>query len=369
MDIKNKTKTIFIALWQKIRHYRCYRLYSAQFKRYIKRHNFQNQEAIGEKEYIQKWKALSKRVEPYSYRYFCHFCGYTPNIIPEDIGHSYIEEVLNPTIHRATYGDKNLFQLIIGKEFVPHTILCRMNGSKLLDSEYKVADGDIMDYIGDETELILKPSIDASSGKGIIKFIRKGQEFVSTDNTHILSTNFLMTYNNNFCLQSAVKQHPFLNKLCKTSVNTVRLCLYRSVKNEMPIVTASVIRIGKDGSFVDNIHTGGMLIGVNTETGELGKFVVDQYGNKQTIWNGIDYENNSFVVPYWNSIISLAQYVGTRIHHHRLIALDIALTEEGKPILIEYNIKSFGFWAFMYVNQEVFGEYTDEIIEYCKTQK
>ena len=149
----------------------------------------------------------------------------------------------------------------------------------------------------------------------------------------------------------------------------MRLCLYRSVTSEEPVVTAGVIRIGKNGSFVDNVHSGGMRIGVDVSSGELGKYVVDQYGNKQDTWNGIDFSKSIYFVPNWNDVISFAKNVGTRIHHHRLIALDIALKENGIPILIEYNLSGFSYSPYMVTNQEVFGKYTDEIIDYCRRNK
>ncbi len=349
-----------------LKHYRCYKKYSSQFKHYIDLQHFENKKAEGEDEYLRKWKVLCSRVEPYSYRFFSHYLGFTPNIIPEDIGHSYIEEVLNPIPYRHAYEDKNLFPEIVGKDNVPRTIVCRINGSQLLDSEYRNAYKNLSEYVGAAESLILKPTVASCSGRGIIKFVKKGDSFVSTNGDITLSKAFLESYNNDFCLQEAIIQHDFMNKLCPTSVNTIRLCLYRSVKDEKSRVTASIIRIGKHGSFVDNAHAGGMFIGVNVETGEMGKFVIDQYGNKENIWNGVDFSKNSFVVPHWKDVVAFAEYVGARIHHHRLVALDIALDKEGKPILIEYNINGFSYWLFMYTNQEVFGRYTDEVIEYCK---
>ncbi len=349
--------------------YKQYKEFSSKFKQLIALHHFENKKAEGEDEYIHKWSILSTRVEPYSYRFFCHYCGHTPNIIPEDIGRTIVEEILNPKKYRDTYADKNLFPRIIGEQFVPRTIICRINGRMLLDSNYNAADKDLETYIGDATSLILKPTIDTHSGQGIIKFDKKENTFVSPGQKDILSKEFLMTYGRDFCLQEAVKQHHFMDSLCSTSVNTIRLCLYRSVINNEPIVTASLIRIGKKGSFVDNALSGGVLIGVDLATGELGKFVVDQYGNKQNTWNNVDFSNNTFVVPNWDKVIDFAKYIGGRILHHRLIALDIALKEDGNPIMIEYNINAFGYWAFMLVNQEVLGKYTDEVIDYCKMMK
>ena len=351
------------------RHYRFHKIYSEQFKHYLELQHFKNKKAEGEDAYMQKWKALSLRVEPYSYRFFSHYVGNTPNIIPEDIGHSFIEEVLNPLELRPVYMDKNLFPKIIGKENVPRTIVCRINGSHLLDAEYKLAEKELSEYIDGAESLILKPSVDSSSGRGIVKFVKKGNAYFSTDGEIILSKVFLESYRKDFCLQEAVEQHDFMNMLCPTSVNTIRLCLYRSVKDEKPRVTASIVRIGKNGTIIDNAQGGGMFTGVNLKTGELGKCVMDKYGNKENVWNDIDFSQKSFVVPNWKEVIAFAEYVGTKIPHHRLIALDIALKKDGKPILIEFNIEWFSFWFYMYTDQEVFGEYTDEIIEYCKKMK
>lgn len=351
------------------RHRRLYKVYSEQNKHRLELQHFENKKAEGEDAYLQKWGVLSSKVEPYSYRFFSHYCGPTPNIVPEDIGHTCIEEVLNPLALRPVYSDKNLFPKIFGEENVPRTIVCRINGSQLLDAEYKIAEKELSEYIGEANSLILKPTVDSSSGRGIVKFIKKGDVYVSTDGETVLSKAFLESYRKDFCLQEAVEQHDFMNKLCPTAVNTIRLCLYRSVKDEKPRVTASTLRIGKNGAIIDNACAGGKFTGVNVKTGELGKFVMDKYGNKENVYNEIDFSQGAFVVPNWKEVIAFAEYVGTKILHHRLIALDIALNKEGKPVLIEFNIEWFGFWIYEYMNQEVFGEYTDEIIEYCKKMK
>ena len=351
------------------RHRRLYKVYSTQYKHYMEIHHFEDKKAEGEDAYVQKWKVFGSRVDPYNYRFKSRFLGPNPNIVPEDIGLSCVEEVLNPMELRPAYTDKNLFPEIIGKENVPRTIVCRINGSQILDAEYKKAEKDLSEYIGGAETLILKPTVESCAGRGIIKFVKKGDAFVSTDGRTTLSKAFLESYRKDFCLQEAISQHAFMENLCPTSVNTIRLCLYRSVKDEKPKVTASIVRIGKNGAFVDNACAGGMFIGVNVATGEMGKFVINRLGNKESVWNDIDFSQNTFVVPNWKEVVAFAEYVGTRIPHHRLIALDIALTREGKPILIEFNIEWFSFWLYEYTNQEALGEYTDEIIDYCKNKK
>ena len=364
-----KTKKILKSI-NFVRHYWTYLSYSRQFKKYLRIQHIDNRKTEGEDEYIKKWKVLSSHVEPYSYRFFSKYCGKTPNIVPEDIGRSYIEEVLNPIESRSVFSDKNLFPRIVGKENCPRTVLCRINGSVILDDNYLPAKTDFMIYAGDINELILKPSVDSCSGKGIIKFIKEGDYFVSkTEDKIKLTIDFLNQYSNDFCLQEAVRQHDFMNQLCTTSVNTIRLCVYRSVKDETVNIIASIIRIGRDGSVVDNAHAGGMFAGINVKNGELGKFVIDQYGNKKAIWNGLDYTNNNLTVPNWDKILIFAKKIGSTILHHRLIAMDIAIDENGNPRLIEYNLKGFSYWLYQLTGQEALGEYTNEIIDYCKKKK
>lgn len=367
--MKGRIKSFVCKAIQSYIRYMLYRNYSAQFKRYLKLHGFENKEAVGEDAYIAKWKTLCPRVEPYSYRFFRHYCGNSPNIVPEDIGRSYIETVLNPPVFRAAYSDKNLFPILIGKDYVPRTVVCRINNSSLLDSEYKLADKDLKYYIGDLETLVLKPSVGTCSGKGVMLFRKFDSDYLSDDQSIVLSKEYLYSFGANFCLQEGVQQHEFMSNLCLTSVNTIRLCLYRSVKDEKSHVTASVVRIGKDGSFLDNAHAGGVFTGVDVATGKMEKFVIDQYGNKKDLWNGVDFSNSNFIIPNWEQIIAFAKYIGSRIHHHRLIALDIAINQGGKPILLEYNIDYFSYWFYMYTNQIVFGKYTDEIIEYCRKNK
>ncbi len=346
--------------------YKAYKFFSAQFKDFIESHHFENKKLEGEDAYIQKWSALSKKVEVYSYRFFSHYCGLTPNIVPENIGRYYIEPFLNPVKYRYPYADKNMFPRIIGKEYVPRTVVCRINGRMLLDSDFTLADKDLKKYIGDSTSLILKPSVGTNSGDGVIKFNKVGEEFVSIDGKVTLTKEFLMSYGRNFCLQEAVCQHEFMNHLCATSVNTIRLCLYRSLSDNQSVVTAGIIRIGKQGAIVDNAHAGGVFVGVDMASGELDKHIIGQDFYKHDKWNDVDFSKETLVVPNWDEVIDFAKYIGTRLPHHRLIALDIALDTKGKPILIEYNIDFFGYWLFMLTNQEVFGKYTDEVIDYCK---
>jgi hypothetical protein len=184
-----------------------------------------------------------------------------------------------------------------------------------------------------------------------------------------LSREFLLAYRDDFVLQEALQQHPYIAQFCKTSFNTIRIATYRSIADEQTYVIGSIMRIGRDGSFVDNAHAGGAIVGVDTETGEIGKYLFNQYGEKSTTCNGIDFSVNSFQIPSWDKIVSFAQEVAQRNQRNRLLALDIGLDANGLPVLVESNNYGFGYWLFMFSGKTVFGRFTDEIVEYCAANK
>ena len=183
----------------------------------------------------------------------------------------------------------------------------------------------------------------------------------------LLDGAFLLNYGSDWVLQSAVEQHASLNHLCSSCVNTIRINTYRSIKDEQVYILSAAIRIGHEGSVVDNLHAGGGFVGVDVMTGELGHEVLDQYGSRTTLLNVIGYSNEHFSIPNWEKVVDFAKDVAHRNPHCRLIALDVAIQADGKPILIEWNVTpySFSYWIPMMTGVTPFGDKTEEIIEYC----
>lgn len=362
MALKQRIVTLVESMKRRVSDHLTYIKYRKQFKQYLMINGYDTKKAIGEEEYIRVWKQLSDRVEPFSYRLFRNYCGNNPYIIPEDIGQTIIERVLNPLQFRKVYTDKNMFPIFVGTECVPKTVVCRINGGCLLDGNYRVVSDDDLPHILDRYgTLIIKPTVGGCSGRGVEKFVRGESGFEPP-----LSINIIKKYGGDFCLQEVIKQSPFLEGFCKTAVNTIRLVTYRSVRDDKVKVTAGVLRIGKEGNAVDNIHSGGRYVGIDVKTGQLGNLLYTADGQSTEIWNDVNFKNNTFVIPNWDKIIEFSIRVGERILHHRLLALDVALDEKNQPKLIEYNIGGFSYWLFLFTGQNVFGDETQDVIEYCK---
>ena len=77
---------------------------------------------------------------------------------------------------------------------VPRTRLCRIHGSEILDSNnvpcvhIREMSAEYVYSILGGNKVILKPSIDSNSGKGIIIFVPEDNRYISYDGRKILDT-------------------------------------------------------------------------------------------------------------------------------------------------------------------------------------
>ena len=286
---------------------------------------------------------MSPWVEPYSYRLFSRFCGPTPDIIPEYILHHDVEPCLNPPEYWAELEDKNNFVHLLGADYLPRTVAWCQKGHRL---------SIISNQWSEPTSYILKPSVGTSCGERIVKLGALPTE------------EFLSNYGDDWVLQETIVQHPHLQRLCSTSVNTLRIAVYRSVCDEQSHITAAVLRVGKEGSVVDNASSGGRYVGVDLTTGHLHHNVYSMHGNPTAQWNGVDYREN-MTIPSWEAVQQMALQVSQRVPHQHLLALDIAVRMDGTPVLIEYNMGGFSAYFFHFTGCTVFGEWTEEVLDYC----
>lgn len=330
--------------------------------------------APGESEYIKFWQQFHKRVEPYTYRYFQKICGSNPHIVPEDIANRYIAPLLNPIRFRPYYSDKNMYQYYIHPDgAIPFSYLYRVLGGNMysmidngrVSVPFDVSPEEIASMVDRSiNKLVLKPSIDSNSGQKVILFNRVGSIFSSQEG--VLSGKYLASFGTDFVLQEAIKQHPFLSQFSNTSTNTMRVMTYRSFLDDRVHIFAAALRIGKNGSFVDNIFAGGCFVPIDLETGKLGKDLYNRYWQKETSINGVNFEESDFILPFWEEVISFTKNIAKQVIHARLIAHDIIVDSNGCPRLIEYNVNDFDWALAMVCSRNVpFGEKFDEVINYC----
>jgi len=345
------------------------------YKQLLHINNLPNNYVKGEKEWIKKWSVLDKKVNPIYYRLYSHYIGNDINIVPEDICHDIIEPILDPLRYTKYYSDKNIFDKLFPDGYLAKTLLRKMNGF-YYDEAYRriiIDETSLIDKINkaNVSKLIIKPSVGGISGVGVRCFEKRNGAWYVYGGNDVLSLHYVEAeYGSDFIIQEFLEQHESINHFCSTSVNTLRLTLYRSVKDDECVVPSAIMRIGNQGSVVDNAHAGGRYVGIDVASGKLKNDIFDQYGRKYKTFNKIDFTTEQ-KIPYdlWIRTLQFAKSIGKYIPHHRLLALDIMIDKNGNPRLVEFNVEYYSMWFFQFTIGSAFGKYTDEIIDFCSKKR
>lgn len=327
------------------------------------------QKKIGEDRFISRWRRLGK-VDVRYYRFFSNFIGSDPDILPGNICSQVIEPLLNPRNFWWYYEDKNMYGKMFLKEWQPKTILRNVNGF-YYDEDYNLIgnlDEKILSNLVNVMDaFIIKPSIDSGSGKNVQLFKKEHDSFISHTGEKFSLKTLLLHYKKDFLIQECIKQSNLIAKYNISSVNTFRVFVYRSVKTgEMHVIHIG-LKIGAKGNVIDNVHGGGCFVGIYPD-GKFYLFGVNNDGEKIDHIDDIVFSSEHLEQDIVNRIKSFALDVSKEILHHKIIALDIALDEENKPRLIEFNISGFSYWYFQMAMGATFGDYTEEVIDYCSVR-
>lgn len=226
---------------------------------------------------------------------------------------------------------------------------------------------DLLSQCPNDSKIIIKPTVGGESGRGVTMYEKssKSESFhLKGYPQTILDEEQLNSHGSNFIIQEAIDQHPYISQFNPSSINTLRIATYRSVKDESIHILSSVIRIGNNGSVVDNLHAGGKMVKIDSE-GFLANYCTDQYAQRQDSHNGIDFSKNTYQIPNWDKVISFAKEVSSKILNARLVQLDVTMDGSGEPKLIEFNVTGFSMWIAQFTGTPALGDYTEEIRQYA----
>lgn len=343
------------------------RYYERREKRNMKTNSIPFKRAEGENEYIEKWNSILRFSAPYAYRLYSHYVGANPYIVSETATIK-INRILNPIRYDGYLSDKNNFDKILDPTILPKTIL-RIICGQLYDSDYNpihnLTETGFQSHISPFERIIFKPTVESNSGHGIDLFIKKGHKFFNNKNEELTISSFLAK-GDNALLQEGLQQCKFMSQFNSSSINTIRIATYRSVKDNKVHILSIVIRMGASGKFIDNLHGGGKMVRINSNQ-YLANHCIDQYGTSYKNHNGIDFTKR-ILFPYYTSVCELVKTEAKKLVDTRLIQWDIMINQNNIPRIIEFNINSFSFWIAQMTGTPAFGEYTDEIIEYVHAQ-
>lgn len=200
--------------------------------------------------------------------------------------------------------------------------------------DFKVHLENIFNRNSQFNSIIIKKTYGSYGGNKIYKLYRDqcntDNEFINEIYSEVIKSGFLF--------QETIIQHPELNKLNPSCINSIRFDAFIDSEGKIEIISC-LIRTNVNSSHLDNISKGGYGIGINLHNGKLKKYgyCLAGYGIKILSSHpvtGLVFEN--FEIPFFNEAKELVLKAAGLMPGLRLVGWDVAIDETG-PILIEGN--------------------------------
>jgi hypothetical protein len=141
---------------------------------------------------------------------------------------------------------------------------------------------------------------------------------------------------NTAIVQEMIRQDERMAVFSSSSVNTFRVVTMYTKDGSVIILAASML-CGVGESYVSNLVQGGVVVGVDSGTGRLKKYAYNYEGTRYTEHPTSHIRFEGFVIPQWQAVIDLAEKIQKALPCYRILGIDIALGENGDPVLIEVN--------------------------------
>lgn len=304
------------------------------------------------REHREMWEPFFRRFDDSTLQ-ICHAISGKgdPGIIPEEVFQADIEPSLNSHPEAHFLANKSLYSHWFDGGLFPENLLHNIDG-EVIDKDYRsVSDEKLEDIVQTfEYPVIMKPNLDSWGGNKI-RFI---------ENYDSLLRN--MKDEKNFVVQEKIIQHELLSRLHPPSLNTVRVYLYKSIKDNVTHIVNIAQRMGNGGA-LDNVASGGLVSLVN-EDGKMHGYALDRYGEKYETHpvTGLKFNQD---LPEFEKMKSLAIHIASNMFQLRVVGLDLCYDSKGHWKVIEINTKGHSIRFAQYAGKPFFGPLTEEVINYC----
>ena len=310
-----------------------------------------------EKEVLSFYKPYAKPSLVF-HRYFTGVSGvFHASYIPQDLYVGYIDPYFNDILAAKFYDNKTNYDALFHGIPQPRTILKRVNGIWM--------DGDNSPlYEGDDLKKDLRLSID----KGC--FVKEAQNTSGGSGvTYIPQGQFSMQkvleiakkYKTDIIVQEELIQHEDIARLHASSLNTLRIYSVLGKDGNATIYSA-VVRMGAGNAKLDNYSAGGLTCGIQPD-GRLRKYGYNKKFEKMECHPTSKVVFENYVIPNYQGAVELIKKAHPMVPHFRSIAWDIAIRQDGVPVLIEANLCRGGIDSLQLNNGPLYGNDTKKILD------
>ena len=275
---------------------------------------------------------------------------YDPRFIPDSVWLEYIIPHFNNSRVDFAYRDKGLYRRLFSGVAYPETVVKKVGDYYYDgDGEHLISREEAERLCAQEESLILKPL------RGL-----KGQDIAFYDKAVNSSEDVTRLFDQlrpGFVAQRFVKQHPDLERVNPSSLNTIRVMSFH-FHGVIHILSAQ-LRMGGVGSRVDNVSAGGRACAIHPDGTLFERSVTRKSAWTDETPSGIKYKD--IRVPNFETVLKTAKSLHQQLPYFNIVGWDIAVGADGSPVFIEFNTSpeqnQIG------CGSPTFGDLSDEVLD------
>lgn len=329
--------------------------------------NVLGKKSQGEAEHKNYWKEFNYKTHPMFYRAYSHYSKcFSAEFIPDDLFHLYCLPALNMKDYDAGYSDHYFVS-----QLLPEELQCNMVFRNIEEvfyncnhEKFDVTDKVLHNLLRDHEEIILKPSLETDLAKPFLRFKNIHGKFLTKQN-ELLTVGYLEShYQKNFIVELPPRLHPSIMKLDFFNLTALRFYLYRSpVTEKINLLGCCFIEEKTGFNETDMIKDTGIFL--VDEEGHIKIF--NKRENDKKIRQGLG-ENHLPKIPKMTELIDCSRKIAEVNYYHRVIAIDLTLDEDEQVKFRGIRNHTFDPVALQFAGKPFFGNYTDEIAEFCSRE-
>lgn len=296
------------------------------------------------------------------HRYFKHMSGtFDERCVPQDLWNIF-EISLNTPAYRDALQHKVLCYSILPKEVFPTPLGAIVHGVTLGNDLCPCRIEELEDSLTGEGKVVMKVAGFTGGGKGVrlIDFGKMSKDEVLT------FVRKAVTDGNDYIFQKVLKISEELKRFNPPSTNTIRVVTLNI--NGRATLASSFLRMATDDRLNDNAGAGGTMVAVHPD-GQLHHFGVDNPMAERRLSSPTGLIFAETRLPSYQRLVDRLLSLHERLPYMGFIAWDATIDEDGEVRVIELNLDSQEMECHQAFNGALFGERTQEVIDYVLKQK
>lgn len=354
MAVNKSIKGLYTGFFDGIETFAANRISDIQEERYLNKYLDKNARLTPAqiREINEFWAPFCKVSPKWALYYSSKNGNFDPRYIPNTLYYTKIDQHFNARKLGYGFNDKNYYSRIFSDVKQPDTIVRNIGGLFFDDSYKQISKKDTLKKIALEAEVIVKPSQESGSGRGI--------QFIKGEQVPEIKKLLLDRTQKDYIVQRLVKQHPALERVHEGSLNTIRICTI--LLDDGVHVLSSVLRMGVAKSRIDNVTAGGISASIK-DGGKLDKYAYTYYTGERFEKHPQGLVFEGYEVPSFDKVIETVKVLAQTIGCFRLVSWDMGVGADGSVILIEANMRKGGINLHQFDNGPLFGDLTERVLK------